>query len=176
MDTARQPAGIPAGGQFAATAHPEAEVSLAGGQATLGRDETAEFVRGEIFHHIAPVISALRMNARNGVSDTDKALLNDWRESAGRAAETIAEKVTVAAPVLDGFTAEQLEDQMAYDTHEDLCGCLLVGGVCSTPSYGPEWRWRMGVPNVQGMFDTLEKMAAAREAAVSGDQPHTGKT
>ncbi|MBG0738835.1 hypothetical protein IV500_05295 [Paeniglutamicibacter antarcticus] len=149
--------------------HAEPALSLANGDPiAMSREETVDFIRGEIYHHISPVIGALRMNARQGVADTDKALLNDWRVSAAKAAEAIAKRSTIPAPTLDGFTAEQVEDQMAKDTHEDLCGCALANDGCATPSYGPDWRSRMGVPNVHGMFDALEKMAATRAACTSG--------
>lgn len=93
-----------------------------------------------------------------------------WRTAAAAAADEIGKKVTAPAPVLDGFTAGQVEEHMARTEHQRQCGCVLNGDVCSTPEYGENWRWRMGVPNVEGMFEALQEMAAARDAKATTEE------
>lgn len=130
----------------------------------LSKEDSAYLAVREIRHHIAPVIGELRTNAKNGTPDTDKRLFNDWRESADRAAEAIAEQFTAPAPVLDGFMAAEVEDHLAREQHQRQCGCDLKDDICYTKSYGEHWRHRMGVPDVEGIFDTIKEMAAARDA------------
>ncbi|HEX9225994.1 MAG TPA: hypothetical protein VF885_04980 [Arthrobacter sp.] len=130
----------------------------------LSQEESAYAAVREIRHHIAPVIGELRQNAKNGIPDADRRLFNDWRESADRAAAAIAEQFTAPAPVLDGFTAAEVEDHLAREQHERQCACDLVDDICYTESYGEHWRHRMGVPDVEGIFDTIKEMAAARDA------------
>jgi hypothetical protein len=69
------------------------------------------------------------------------------------------------APVLGGLTAAEVEDYLAREQHERQCACDLPGDVCRTESYAEHWRHRMGVPDVEGIFDTIQEMAAARDAA-----------
>lgn len=68
------------------------------------------------------------------------------------------------APILGGFTAAEVEDHLAREQHERQCACDLPGDVCLTESYGEHWRHRMGVPDVEGIFDTIQEMSAARDA------------
>lgn len=72
--------------------------------------------------------------------------------------------VTAPAPVLDGFTAAEVEDYLAREQHERQCACDLKDDICCTEPYGEHWRHRMGVPDVEGIFDTIKEMAAARDA------------
>jgi hypothetical protein len=87
-----------------------------------------------------------------------------WRIGAEAAADAIGKKVTAPAPVLDGFTAAEVEDYLAREQHERQCACDLKDDICSTESYGERWRHRLGVPDVEGIFDTIQEMAAARGA------------
>lgn len=128
------------------------------------RENTEYLAVREIRHHISPVIGELRRNAQKGIADTDQRLFTEWRESADRAAAAIAERVTAPAPVLDGFTAAEVEDHLAREQHERQCACDLPNDVCRTESYGEHWRHRMGVPDIEGIFDTIQEMAAARAA------------
>lgn len=50
-----------------------------------------ETVRGEISHHISPVIGWLRLDAANGKSDTDGKRHEAWLERLDKAAEAIVE-------------------------------------------------------------------------------------
>lgn len=77
----------------------------------------------------------------------------------------IGEEATGPAPVLDGFTAAEVEDYLAREQHERQCACDLVDDICCTESYGEHWRHRMGVPDVEGIFEPIQEMAAARGAA-----------
>jgi hypothetical protein len=136
----------------------------------LSKEESAYRAVREIRHHIAPVIGELRRNAKKGVADEDGRLLNDWRESSDRAAAAIAEQFTAPAPVLDGFTAAEVEDHLAREQHERQCACDLPGDVCRTESYGEHWRHRLGVPDVEGIFDAIQEMAAARAAKATAEE------
>lgn len=66
------------------------------------------------------------------------------------------------APVLGGFTAAEVEDYLAREQHDRQCGCHLPDEVCCTPSYGENWRHRMGVPDVEGIFETIQEMAGEK--------------
>ncbi|MET4144151.1 hypothetical protein [Arthrobacter sp. UYCo732] len=221
--------GIPAGGQFAASAHAEPDVSLDFDRgerapvADMGPEQIRAWVAGQAQHHLSPVIGWLRRDAANGKDTSShvtsfkdrvdrlandvaerfsatppglqqrgdatnvaseaihthlKPLFNDlaaaadddsrltairWRMGAEAAADEIAKKVTAPAPVLDGFTAADVEDHLAREQHERQCACELKDDICSTQEYGEHWRHRMGVPDVEGIFDSIKEMAAARK-------------
>lgn len=53
---------------------------------------------------------------------------------------------------------------MAREQHDRQCGCDLKDDVCGTSAYGEHWRHRLGVPDVEGIFDTIKEMAGARAA------------
>ncbi|MEQ4566202.1 hypothetical protein [Paenarthrobacter sp. CAP02] len=55
------------------------------------RDELAERIRGEISHHISPVIGWLRLDAEKGRSDEDGKRHDAWLERLDKAAEAVAE-------------------------------------------------------------------------------------
>jgi hypothetical protein len=93
-----------------------------------------------------------------------------WRIGAEAAADAIGKKVTAPAPVLDGFTAAEVEDYLAREQHDRQCACDLPGDVCRTDSYGEHWRHRLGVPDVEGIFETIQEMAAARAAKATAGE------
>lgn len=116
-----------------------------------------------IYTHLKPFFNDL-----TAASDDDSRLTaTRWRVGAEAAAEAIAKKVTAPAPVLDGFTAAEVEDYLAREQHDRQCGCDLKNDICYTPSYGEHWRHRLGVPDVEGIFDTIQEMAAARKASAT---------
>ena len=57
------------------------------------RDELSERIKGEISHHISPVIGWLRLDAAKGVADNDAKRHDAWLERLDKAAESIAEMV-----------------------------------------------------------------------------------
>jgi hypothetical protein len=218
-------------GQFASTAHAEANVSLQGfdrGDTTPAADmspeKAREWIAGQALHHLSPVVGWMHLDAVDGKDTTVhntsfeerigrladdiaerfatvpqgtqgradatnvaseaiwknlKPVFDDltaasgddsrltatrWHLAAESAADEISKKVTGPAPVLDGFTAADVEDHLAREQHERQCACDLPGDVCRTDSYGEHWRHRMGVPDVEGIFESSKEMAAARDA------------
>jgi hypothetical protein len=113
-----------------------------------------------IYLHLKPLFNDLAAAAGDG----SRLTATRWRIGAEAAADAIGKKVTAPAPVLDGFTAAEVEDYLAREQHERQCACDLKDDICSTESYGEHWRHRLGVPDVEGIFDTIQEMAAARDA------------
>ncbi|HEX9086748.1 MAG TPA: hypothetical protein VF867_04400 [Arthrobacter sp.] len=231
MTQTRQPEGIPIGGQYAATAHAEPDLTLAKVSieskpaADMSPEELRKWVTSRTTHNLYPVLGWIHMDAADGkdttvhntsfdervgrladdiadrfssmpaglqqraeatnvaseaiwknlkpVFDDVTAAAGDdsrltairWRTGAEAAADAIGKKVTGPAPVLDGFTAAEVEDHLAREQHERQCACDLKDDICHTVSYGEHWRHRMGVPDVEGIFDSIQEMAAARAAA-----------
>lgn len=129
-------------------------------QSLQERADATNIASEAIWKHLQPVFSELRTAA----DDDSRLTTTRWRVATEAAAEEIAKKVTAPAPVLNGFTAAQVEEHMAKAEHQRQCGCVLKDDICATREYGENWRWRMGVPNVEGMFDALQEMAAERGA------------
>jgi hypothetical protein len=71
-----------------------------------------ETVRGEISHHISPVIGWLRLDAANGKSDTDGKRHEAWLERLDKAAEAIVELATDAP--LEYYVIERRSDSPGY--------------------------------------------------------------
>jgi hypothetical protein len=113
-----------------------------------------------IWDHMHPLFQELIKAS----GDDSRLTATRWRLGAEAAAEAIGKKVTAPAPVLDGFTAADVEDHLAREQHDRQCACDLPEDVCRTESYGEHWRHRMGVPDVEGIFDAIKDMAAARDA------------
>jgi hypothetical protein len=117
-----------------------------------------------LINHLDQTSHSLFYNGQDGFRYEDEtgALLVDvnHRFSTPPAAE---EPAAPPAPVLDGFTAAEVEDNLAREQHDRQCACDLPGDVCLTKEYGEHWRHRMGVPDVEGIFDTIQEMAAARD-------------
>lgn len=127
------------------------------------RSDAEKLAREAIEDNLSPLIGEL-MKRPAPPSEDSSSTVTQWRIAARQAAEEIAKKVTGPAPVLDGFTAAEVEDHLAREQHERQCACDLKDDVCYTESYGEHWRHRMGVPDVEGIFDTIKEMAAARDA------------
>lgn len=124
------------------------------------RAEATNVASEAIWEHMHPMFQ--EMTAVSG--DDSRLTAIRWRIGAEAAADAIGKKVTAPAPVLDGFTAAEVEDYLAREQHERQCACDLKDDICSTESYGERWRHRLGVPDVEGIFDTIQEMAAARGA------------
>lgn len=147
---------------------PAVEPAMSGGfdrgdqtpAADMSPEQVRTWIAGQALHHLSPVIGWMHLDAEDG---NDTTVHNkSFEERVGRLAEDVAERFTVPAPVLDGFTAAEVEDHMAREQHDRQCACDLPGDVCRTESYGEHWRHRLGVPDVEGIFDTIQEMAAAR--------------
>lgn len=124
------------------------------------RADASNVATEAIGQHLQPLFLELSTSA----DDNSRLTAIRWRTAAENTAQDIAKKVTAPAPILDGFTSAEVEEYMAKTEHERQCGCDLPNDVCMTPEYGENWRWRMGVPNVEGMFEALQEMATARES------------
>lgn len=129
-------------------------------EALRERADATNLASEAIWKHLQPLFNELRTAA----DDDSRLTATRWRIAAEAAAEEIAKKVTAPAPVLDGFTAAEVEDYLAREQHDRQCGCDLKDDICATKSYGEHWRHRLGVPDVEGIFDTIQEMAAARDA------------
>ena len=57
------------------------------------KNDLRERVKGEISHHISPVIGWLRLDATKGLTDEDGRRHESWLERLDKAAESIAEMV-----------------------------------------------------------------------------------
>lgn len=125
------------------------------------RTDATHLVRGVMEDRIGKTF----MEGATGPAMNARTAAVYWRAASQDAADEIARKVTAPAPVLDGFTAADVEDHLAREQHERQCGCELKGDACATANYGEHWRDRMGVPDVEGIFDSLQEMASARGAA-----------
>lgn len=77
---------------------------------SIEREELIERVKGEIAHHISPVIGWLRMDAAKGVADADGKRHDAWLERLDKAAEAVADLLEAAAP---NIRAQALEDAAA---------------------------------------------------------------
>lgn len=127
------------------------------------RTDAENIAREAIEENLSPLIGDLMKRPAAAPADS-RFTATQWRISARQAAEEIARKVTAPAPVLDGFTAAEVEDYLAREQHERQCACDLKDDICYTESYGEHWRHRLGVPDVEGIFDSIKEMAAARDA------------
>lgn len=127
-------------------------------EALQQRTDATNTASEAIYTHLKPLFDDLAAAA----GDDSRLTAARWRGQAEAAAEEISRKVTAPAPVLDGFTAAQIEDHLQREQHERVCACDLPGDVCRTESYGEHWRARMNVADVEGIFDAIQEMAAAR--------------
>lgn len=149
---------------------PAAESELTGGfdrgdqtpAAEMSTEQARTWIAGQALHHISPVIGFMHLDAEDGKDTTVHN--KSFEERIGRLAEDVAGRFAVPAPVLDGFSAAEVEDHLAREQHDRQCACDLPGDVCRTDSYGEHWRHRMGVPDVEGIFESIQEMAAARDA------------
>jgi hypothetical protein len=120
-----------------------------------------------VVSHLDQTSQSLFYNGEDGFRYEDEtgALLVDVNHRFSTPAEPVelAESAPAAA-VLDGFTAAEVEDYLAREQHERQCACDLKDDICYTESYGEHWRHRLGVPDVEGIFDSIQGMAAARDA------------
>lgn len=130
------------------------------------RTESTNVASEAIWEHMHPLFR--EMTTASG--DDSRLTAIRWRVGAEAAAEAIGKKVTAPAPVLDGFTAAEVEDYLAREQHDRQCGCDLKNDICYTESYGEHWRHRLGVPDVEGIFDTIQEMAAARAAKATAKE------
>lgn len=129
-------------------------------EALQQRTDATNIASEAIREKIQPVVRDLMAAA----GDDSRITAIRWRAAAEAAADEIARKVTAPAPVLDGFSATDVEDYLAREQHERQCACDLPDDICRTESYGENWRYRMGVPDVEGIFGAIKEMAAARAA------------
>jgi hypothetical protein len=130
------------------------------------RAEATNVASEAIWEHMNPLFREMAGTA----GDVSRLTAVRWRIGAEAAAEAIGKKVTAPAPVLDGFTAAEVEDHLAREQHERQCACDLKDDICATESYGQHWRHRMGVPDVEGIFETIQEMAAVRAANAEAEQ------
>lgn len=129
------------------------------------RAEATNVASEAIWEHMNPLFREMAAAA----GDDSRLTATRWRIGAQEAADAIGKKVSAPAPVLDGFTAADVEDYLAREQHERQCACDLPGDVCRTDSYGEHWRHRMGVPDIEGIFGTIQEMAAARAAKATAE-------
>jgi hypothetical protein len=130
------------------------------------RAEATNVASEAIWEHLKPVFDGVTAASE----DDSRLTATRWRIGAEAAADAIGKKVTAPAPVLDGFTAAEVEDYLAREQHDRQCACDLPGDVCRTDSYGEHWRHRLGVPDVEGIFETIQEMAAARAAKATAGE------
>lgn len=127
-------------------------------EALQQRTDATNTASEAIHAHLKPLFDDLAA----ATGDDSRLTAARWRGQAEAAAEEISRKVTAPAPVLDGFTAAEIEDYLARGQHDRQCACDLTGDICRTEEYGEHWRHRLGVPDIEGIFDTIQEMAAAR--------------
>lgn len=129
--------------------------------AEMSPEQARTWIAGQAYHHLSSVIGWMHLDALDGKDTTVHN--KSFKERIGRMADDVAKRFAVPAPVLDGFTAAEVEDHLAREQHDRQCACDLPGDVCRTEEYGEHWRHRLGVPDVEGIFESIQEMAAARD-------------